>query len=69
MKISGDPAKTFAIRCSCGALGGWAHDLSSDDGPRLICFGAALAIRHVSFLGLNHACIGRGDDHASLNVL
>jgi hypothetical protein len=31
--------------------------------------GATLAIRHVSFLGLNHACIDLGDGHAALEAL
>ncbi len=134
MNISGDQARTLAIRCSCGALGGRAQDLPSDDGPRLICYcddcqafahflgraddilddhggtdifqmslahlridegvdhlacmrlkpkgllrwytsccrtpiGATPPTQHLSFLGLNHACIGVGDDRASLDDL
>ena len=36
--MSDNQLKDFAIRCSCGALQGSTHGLSSDDGPRLICY-------------------------------
>jgi len=38
MEIDADMLNDFTIRCTCGTLCGRTSDLSTDDGPRLVCY-------------------------------